>query len=117
MKDFVLYLFLLNLIIIASEENKESKKELISDEEYVKILNTGERVIAQSDFHLKMYEVSMRAMRITAEINNKYNTPQEIRRLMSTLIKQELDEGFGLFPPFFTDCGINIHFEKNVFIK
>ena len=36
---------------------------------------------------------------------------------MSILIGQDLDEGFGLFPPFYTDCGRNIHIEKNVFIN
>ena len=64
-----------------------------------------------------MYNLSKRAMQITDKINNKYNTPQEIRKLMSELIGQELDEGFGLFPPFYTDCGRNIHIEKNVFIN
>ena len=67
--------------------------------------------------HLKMVQISNRAMQITNDINNKYNSPQEIRRLMSLLIGQELDEGFGLFPPFYTDCGINLHIEKNVFIN
>ena len=28
-----------------------------------------------------------------------------------------MDESFGLFPPFYTDCGKNIHIGKNVFIN
>lgn len=28
-----------------------------------------------------------------------------------------MDESFGLFPPFYTDCGKNIHVGKNVFIN
>ena len=28
-----------------------------------------------------------------------------------------MDEGFRLFPPFYTDCGKNIHVGKNVFIN
>ena len=28
-----------------------------------------------------------------------------------------MDETFGLFPPFYTDCGKNIHIGKNVFIN
>ena len=55
-------------------------------------------------------------MKITYFINNKYNPPADVRKWMSILIGQELDEGFGLFPPFYTDCGRNIHIEKNVFI-
>ena len=109
-------LFLLNVINIIISADSD-KKQMISDEEFIKIMNSQERVIGGSDIHLKMYNLSHRAMQITDKINNKYNTPQEIRKLMSELIGQELDEGFGLFPPFYTDCGRNIHIEKNVFIN
>ena len=36
---------------------------------------------------------------------------------MSKLIGREVDEGFGLFPPFFADCPQNIHLGKEVFIN
>ena len=112
-------LFLLSLLNIINNTNSvdSDQKQLISDEEFIKIMNSQERIIGGSDIHLKMYSLSNRAMQITDQINNKYNTPQEIRKLMSELIGQELDEGFGLFPPFYTDCGRNIHIEKKVFIN
>ena len=116
MRALLFLLSLLNAINIINSVDPD-KKQLISDEEFIKIMNSGERVIGGSDIHLKMYSLSNRAMQITDKINNKYNTPQEIRKLMSELIGQELDEGFGLFPPFYTDCGRNIHIEKNVFIN
>ena len=112
----IFLLSLLNLINFTNSVDPDQKK-MISDEEFIKIMNSQERVIGGSDIHLKMYNLSNRAMQITDKINNKYNTPQEIRKLMSELIGQELDEGFGLFPPFYTDCGRNIHIEKNVFIN
>ena len=112
----IFLLSLLNLINFTNSVDPDQKK-MISDEEFIKIMNSQERVIGGSDIHLKMYNLSNRAMQITDKINNKYNTPQEIRKLMSKLIGQELDEGFGLFPPFYTDCGRNIHIEKNVFIN
>ena len=116
MRALLFLLSLLNAINIINSVDSD-KKQLISDEEFIKIMNSKERVIGGSDIHLKMYNLSNRAMQITDKINNKYNTPQEIRKLMSELIGQELDEGFGLFPPFYTDCGRNIHIEKNVFIN
>jgi acetyltransferase-like isoleucine patch superfamily enzyme len=116
MRALLFLLSLLNAINIINSVESD-KKQLISDEEFIKIMNSQERVIGGSDIHLKMYSLSNRAMQITDKINNKYNTPQEIRKLMSELIGQELDEGFGLFPPFYTDCGRNIHIEKNVFIN
>ena len=120
MKFLSLIIFLLNVVIINTQHNlpqDNPETSSMSDEEFINIMNSQSRVIANSDVHLKMYSLSLRAMKITNEINNKYNTPQELRKLMSTLIGQELDEGFGLFPPFNTDCGRNIHIEKNVFIN
>ena len=34
---------------------------------------------------------------------------------MSELTGQKIDESFGMFPPFYTDCGRYIHIGKNVF--
>ena len=119
MNKMIAILFLLSLLNLINFTNSvdSDQKKMISDEEFIKIMNSQERIIGGSDIHLKMFNLSNRAMQITDKINNKYNTPQEIRKLMSELIGQELDEGFGLFPPFYTDCGRNIHIEKNVFIN
>jgi acetyltransferase-like isoleucine patch superfamily enzyme len=57
------------------------------------------------------------AMRITAELNNAYRTPEEIRALMEQLTGRPVDETFALFPPFYTDFGKNIRIGRNVFIN
>ena len=67
--------------------------------------------------HLFMHGVSQEALRLTAEINGSYHEPEELRSLFSQLIGRPVDETFGLFPPFYTDCGKNIHIGKNVFIN
>ncbi len=36
---------------------------------------------------------------------------------MSELTGQVIDDSFGMFPPFSSDCGKNIHLGKNVFIN
>ena len=113
---FILYISLIIINITNAEELKD-EKEPMSTEEFIRIMNTQEKAILNSEVGRKMHLLSQEAMKITAHINNKYNTPQELRKWMSLLIGQELDEGFGLFPPFYTDCGKNIHLEKNVFIN
>ena len=60
---------------------------------------------------------SQRAMRLTAELNCAYHTPEEVRRRFFELIDQPLDETFCLFPPFYTDFGRNIHVGNHVFIN
>ena len=72
---------------------------------------------ANSEMHLHMHEAADRARKITAEINNSYRTMPELRNLFSELIGQEVDENFGLFPPFYTDYGRNIKLGRHVFIN
>ena len=84
---------------------------------FLEHLSSGKPVQGGSEAHLFMHGVSQEALRITAEINGSYHTPEELRALFSKLIGQPVDDTFGLFPPFYTDCGKNIHIGKHVFIN
>lgn len=86
-------------------------------EEYLSNMKPGYTVDGGSEDHLIMHEMSQRALKITMELNNKYHTKEEIVQLMSELTGQKIDESFGMFPPFYTDCGRNIHIGNNVFIN
>lgn len=79
--------------------------------------NNGCPVEAGTAEHKLLVKFSNEAMRITAELNGSYHTPEEIRQLMSKLTDEQIDESFMLFPPFYTDFGKNIHIGKNVFIN
>ena len=85
--------------------------------EFLEYLNSGKPVEAGSEPHLFMHRASQEALRITAEINGGYHTPEELRGLFSQLTGQPVDESFSLFPPFYTDCGKNIHIGRQVFIN
>ena len=69
-------------------------------------MNSGQEVIAFSDVHLKMTELSNKAMEITVELNNACHTPDK-----------EFPDGAYMFPPFYTDCGKNLKLGRNVFIN
>jgi acetyltransferase-like isoleucine patch superfamily enzyme len=86
-------------------------------EGFLKHLDSGRPVGGGSETHLFMHGVSQEALKITAQINGSYHEPQELRVLFSRLTGRPVDESFGLFPPFYTDCGKNIHVGKNVFIN
>ena len=64
-----------------------------------------------------MRKYSREAQKITLEINTKYHEPDELAKLMTKLIGKPVGEGFGMFPPFYTDFGKNITIGKNVFIN
>ena len=85
--------------------------------EFLEKMETGEEIEAGSEYHLFMHELSQEALRITAEMNGSYHTPDELLALMRKLTAQPDFPAFGLFPPFYTDCGKNIHFGENVFVN
>ena len=86
-------------------------------EQFLEHLNSGKPVKGGSEAHLFMHGVSQEALKITAEINGSYHELQQLRALFSRLIGQPVDESFAMFPPFYTDCGKNIHIGKHVFIN
>ena len=86
-------------------------------EEFRKTMAEVEYIPAGSALHQAFHAFSQEALRITAELNGAYHTPEEVRKLMSELTASEIDESFGLFPPFHTDCGKNTRIGKRVFIN
>jgi len=86
-------------------------------EEFRKTMAETKYIIAGSDLHLAFHAFSQEALKLTAELNGSYHTPAEVRELMSRLTESEIDESFALFPPFHTDCGMNIKIGKRVFIN
>ena len=62
-------------------------------------------------------DLNDRARRIMGELNSGYHPMDEIRELYSKLIGSDVDPIFRLFPPIYTDCGINTRVGRNVFIN
>ncbi len=89
----------------------------MDDKEFLDYMNSGRKIKCCSEVHKYMHFLSQEAMKITAQINGSYHTEAEMRSLFSQLIGKEVDESFGLFPPFTTDCGKNINIGKGVFIN
>ncbi len=89
----------------------------MTDQEFLKFASEGNLIVAGSETHKCMHSMSQRALRLTSIINNSYHKPEELRELMSELIAQPLDDEFGLFPPFYSDCGQNITIGRHTFIN
>ena len=80
-------------------------------------LNQGKTVESGSEMFQMMHYLSQEALKLTAELNGHYHTPEEIRELFSQLTGKQVDQTFAMFPPFYTDCGKNITIGKNVFMN
>ncbi len=90
---------------------------MVDIEKFLKYMKTQQPVEGGSDIFMMFEDLSQEALKITFEINNKYHTPDELRKLFSQLTGKNIDVSFRFFPPIYTDCGKNITVGKNVFIN
>ncbi len=86
-------------------------------DDFLTQLNSGKTVSAGSELYEYMNQLAQEAQRFTAQLNNGYHTPQEIRDILTQLTGRPIDETFCLFPPFYTDCGKNLKIGKHVFFN
>ena len=80
-------------------------------------LDRGQDLVGGTDPNNTMNFYSSKCIKLCAELNSGYHTPEEIRSIMSRITGVPIDEGFRLFPPFYSDFGKNIRFGKNVFVN
>ena len=66
---------------------------------------------------MMFHQLSQEALKITAEINGKYHTPEQLHDLLEQLWGREVPKTVGMFPPFHTDCGKNTVVGERVFIN
>lgn len=85
--------------------------------ELLEHFNNGDTLGEDFEVIELMRYYSRQAQKITMQINTQYHEPEELASLFSELIGKPVGEGFGLFPPFYTDFGKNISISKNVFIN
>ncbi|OAX48512.1 MULTISPECIES: sugar O-acetyltransferase [Paenibacillus] len=77
----------------------------------------GELISLNDPEYYKIHDLIVEAQKITMQLNNSYHEAKEVRGLFSKLTGVEVDESFGLLPPFYTDFGKNIRVGRNVFIN
>ncbi len=97
----------------------KDREELTKEEidHFLEVLDSGAEIEAGSDLFPIMTAASARAMRITTKMNSEFESFDKTRELFEELTMKPVPEGFGIFLPFATDCGLNIHLGKDVFIN
>jgi acetyltransferase-like isoleucine patch superfamily enzyme len=79
---------------------------------------SGELISIDDPEYPRLFEVILKAIRTTAELNSIITDDLgKIREIFSRLIGKPVDESFFIIPPFYTDFGENIHIGKNVFVN
>lgn len=86
-------------------------------QDFLAHINQGVLIESGSEYHTFMHAASQEALRITAELNNGYRSPDEVRALLSQLTGRTVDESVGVFPPLYSEFGRNLTLGKRVFIN
>ena len=81
------------------------------------LMQKGIRMEMGTELLQAFAEYAEEARKITMEMNNRYHTFDEVRKLFCQLTASEIDESCILFPPFYTEFGKNLKLGKNVFIN
>jgi len=77
----------------------------------------GGSIVAGSEQHEFMHGAAQQALRIIAELNTGYRTPERVRTLLTRLTGTAVDESVVVFPPFYSEFGKNLRLGKNIFIN
>jgi acetyltransferase-like isoleucine patch superfamily enzyme len=80
-------------------------------------VTSGALIEGGSDQHLFMHGAAQDALRIVAQINTGYRTPEEVRELLADLTGKPVDDSVVVFPPFYSEFGKNLTLGKDVFIN
>ena len=98
---------------------RDSKKDMhcMTIDEFREYMAVPRNIEGWSPIHQMFHSLSQRALKITAEINGKYHSPEELHSLLEELMNRTLPKDLGLFPPFYTDCGVNTVIGERVFIN
>ncbi|WP_051274740.1 sugar O-acetyltransferase [Cellulomonas sp. URHD0024] len=86
-------------------------------QDFVDHVRTGAVIEGGSAQHTFQHESAQAALRITAELNSGYRTPEEVRELLSRLTGRPVPESVTLFPPFYCEFGKNLVLGEDVFVN
>ena len=71
----------------------------MEQKEVLEQMRQGIPVFGGSPAHQAMHDLAQEALRLTMELNGRYHTPEEIRKLFSQIIGKPVDGSFRMFPP------------------
>ncbi len=86
-------------------------------EEFLRIVHEKGHVDSSEEAQKFMDESSYRAQRIVSEINGKALPQDKVLALLSELTQEKVGESVKVFPPIYSDFGMNLHLGEHVFIN
>lgn len=92
-------------------------KKTISVAEIRRLMKEGTPMVMGTELIQAFYDYGIEAQKITMEMNSKYHTHEQVRKLFAKLTAGKVDESCLIIPPFYTEFGKNTKIGKEVFIN
>ena len=86
-------------------------------QDFLDHVNSGVPIEGGSEQQRFMHDAAQEALRITAEINTGYQSPEEVRVLLGKLTGKPIHDSVVVFPPIYSEFGKNLTLGKHVFIN
>ena len=86
-------------------------------QDFLAHMDSGAPIEGGSEQHRFMHDAAQEAFRVTAQINDRYRTPDEVRALLGKLTGKPVDDSVVVFPPFHSEFGKNLTLGRGVFIN
>jgi acetyltransferase-like isoleucine patch superfamily enzyme len=84
---------------------------------FLEHVGRGALIEGGSEVHAFMHGAAQEALRVVAEINTGYRTPDEVLALLSELTGRPVDPSVVVFPPFYSEFGKNLVLGRGVFVN
>jgi acetyltransferase-like isoleucine patch superfamily enzyme len=92
-------------------------RQEISLDDFLDHVRSGAVIEGGSAQHAFLHETAQDALRIIAELNAGYRSPQQVRDLLSELTGRQVPRSVTVFPPFHCEFGKNLTIGDDVFIN
>jgi len=86
-------------------------------QDFLDHVNRGALIEGGSNHHRFMHGAAQDALRIVAQINTGYRTPEEVRTLLADLTGKPVDDSVAVFPPFYSEFGKNLTLGTDIFVN
>lgn len=97
--------------------DKFKPETYFSRTDYLERMRAGELIFDTDPEYPSLYAEFEKTMKLVAQLNSGYHTPEEIRDLLGRIWGQPLDESVRMFPPFYTNFGKFTRVGRGVFIN
>ena len=85
--------------------------------EFLDHVDAGRVIEGGSPAHEFMHGAAQDALRIVAELNSAYRTPDEVRTVLARLTGKAVPASVTVFPPFHSEFGKNLTLGEGVFVN